>query len=147
MICTAKRQWTAYWLPNRMARCQAGSSWINWLIFITRGPGPVFSYKYDISVEMAISTNQKPTIYRNLYENVGSETSVFTANVRWVLGHVQTSQWIKYKISEHAVDHPSITHRFHVYSSGYESRLTPCLLISWNNREVYNTSLWFIRII
>ena len=43
-------------------------------------------------VEMAISTNQKPTIYRNLYENFGPETSVFTANVRCVLGHVQTSQ-------------------------------------------------------
>ena len=37
-------------------------------------PGPVFSYKlrYIVGfwlVEMAISTNQKPTIYRNLYEN------------------------------------------------------------------------------
>ena len=39
-------------------------------------PGPVFSYKlrYIVGfwlVEMAISTNQKPTIYRNLYENTG----------------------------------------------------------------------------
>ena len=39
-------------------------------------PGPVFSYKLlNIVgfwlVEMAISTNQKPTIYRNLYENTG----------------------------------------------------------------------------
>ena len=38
--------------------------------------GPVFSYKlrYIVGfwlVEMAISTNQKPTIYRNLYENTG----------------------------------------------------------------------------
>ena len=37
-------------------------------------PGPVFSYKlrYIVGfwlVEMAISTNQNPTIYRNLYEN------------------------------------------------------------------------------
>ena len=37
-------------------------------------PGPVFSYKlrYIVGfwlVEMAISTNQKPTTYRNLYEN------------------------------------------------------------------------------
>ena len=37
-------------------------------------PGPVFSYKlrYIVGfwlVEMAISTNPKPTIYRNLYEN------------------------------------------------------------------------------
>ena len=36
----------------------------------------VFSYKlrYIVGfrlVEMAISTNQKPTIYRNLYENTG----------------------------------------------------------------------------
>ena len=40
--------------------------------------GPVFSYKlrYIVGfwlVEMAISTNQKPTIYRNLYENTGPE--------------------------------------------------------------------------
>ena len=40
--------------------------------------GPVFSYKlrYIVGfwlVEMAISTNQKPTIYRNLYENMGPE--------------------------------------------------------------------------
>ena len=38
--------------------------------------GAVFSYKlrYIVGfwlVEMAISTNQKPTIYRNLYENTG----------------------------------------------------------------------------
>ena len=38
--------------------------------------GPVFSYKlrYIVGfwlVEMAISTSQKPTIYRNLYENTG----------------------------------------------------------------------------
>ena len=36
--------------------------------------GPVLSYKLRYSVgfwlvEMVISTNQKPTIYRNLYEN------------------------------------------------------------------------------
>ena len=40
--------------------------------------GHVFSYKlrYIVGfwlVEMAISTNQKPTIYRNLYENTGPE--------------------------------------------------------------------------
>ena len=39
---------------------------------------PVFSYKlrYIVGfalVEMAISTNAKPTIYRNLYENTGHE--------------------------------------------------------------------------
>ena len=38
--------------------------------------GAVFSYKlrYIVGfrlVEMTISTNQKPTIYRNLYENTG----------------------------------------------------------------------------
>ena len=43
---------------------------------VTGGPGAVFSYKlrYIVGfwlVEMAISTNQKPTIYRNLYENTG----------------------------------------------------------------------------
>ena len=41
-----------------------------------RNSGAVFSYKlrYIVGfwlVEMAISTNQKPTIYRNLYENTG----------------------------------------------------------------------------
>ena len=40
--------------------------------------GPVFSYKlrYIVGfwlVEMTISTNQKPTIYRNLYENTGPD--------------------------------------------------------------------------
>ena len=40
--------------------------------------GPVFSYKlrYIVGfwlVEMAISNNRKPTIYRNLYENTGPE--------------------------------------------------------------------------
>ena len=43
--------------------------------------GPVFSYKlrYIVGfwlVEMAISTNQKPTIYRNLYEN--TDPVIFT---------------------------------------------------------------------
>ena len=43
--------------------------------------GSVFSYKlrYIVGfglVEMAISTNQKPTIYRNLYENTGPGTSL-----------------------------------------------------------------------
>ena len=41
--------------------------------------GPVFSYKlrYIVGfwlVELAISTNQKPTIYRNLYENTAPGT-------------------------------------------------------------------------
>ena len=41
-------------------------------------PGPVFSYKlrYIVGlglVEMAISTNPKPTIYRNLYGNTGPD--------------------------------------------------------------------------
>ena len=48
--------------------------------------GAVFSYKlrYIVGfwlVEMAISTNQKPTIYRNLYENTGTgRDSVVTIN-------------------------------------------------------------------
>ena len=38
--------------------------------------GPVFSYKlrYIVGfwlVETSVSTNQKPTMYRNLYENTG----------------------------------------------------------------------------
>ena len=46
--------------------------------------GAVFSYKlrYIIGfrlVEIAISTNQKPTIYRNLYENTGP--GIFNHNI------------------------------------------------------------------
>ena len=42
---------------------------------VALSPGPVFSYKlrYIVGfwlVEMAISTNQELTIYRNLYENM-----------------------------------------------------------------------------
>ena len=48
--------------------------------------GPVFSYKLRHIVgfwlvEMAISTNQKPTIYRNLYENTGPEGHVEYWNI------------------------------------------------------------------
>ena len=47
------------------------------IVRISRCPGPVFSYKlrYIVGfglVEMAISTNTKPTIYSNLYENTGT---------------------------------------------------------------------------
>ena len=55
-------------------------------------PGAVFSHKlrYIVGlwlVEMAISTNHKPTIYRNLYENTGP---VIFARAWW-LGHVSDS--------------------------------------------------------
>ena len=48
--------------------------------------GPVFSYKLRHIVgfwlvEMAISTNQKPTIYRNLYENTGPVLCIFLLTV------------------------------------------------------------------
>ena len=48
--------------------------------------GPVFSYKlrYIVGfwlVEMAISTNQKPTIYRNLYKNTGPAN--LKLNITW----------------------------------------------------------------
>ena len=47
---------------------------------MTRDTGSVFSYnlRYIVGfglVEMAISTNQKPTIYRSLYENTGPAVS------------------------------------------------------------------------
>ena len=72
-------------------------SWLalHWRIVWSWYTGPVFSYKlryivgfwlvemaistnqkptiYRNLVEMAISTNQKPTIYRNLYENTGTD--------------------------------------------------------------------------
>ena len=52
---------------------------------LMESPGPVLSYKlrYIVGfwlVEMAISTNQKPTIYRNLYENTGPEDLQTTLN-------------------------------------------------------------------
>ena len=45
----------------------------------SKNTGAVFSYKlrYIVGfrlVEIAISTNQKPTIYRNLYENTGPDS-------------------------------------------------------------------------
>ena len=63
----------SYWLePGKV-------SVFYWLVSVfywcdTSSTGPVFSYKlrYIVGfwlVEIAISTNQKPTIYRNLYEN------------------------------------------------------------------------------
>ena len=41
--------------------------------------GAAFSYKlrYIVGVEMAIWTNQKPTIYRNLYENAAPKKFFF----------------------------------------------------------------------
>ena len=53
----------------KIALAETGS-----ILEATYPAGPVFSYKlrYIVGfwlVEMAISTNQKPTIYRNLYEN------------------------------------------------------------------------------
>ena len=46
--------------------------------------GPVFSYmlRYIVGfwlVEMTISTNQKPTIYRNLYDNTGRELYIHSS--------------------------------------------------------------------
>ena len=37
------------------------------------------------SVEMAISTNPKPTIYRKLYENTGPGVQGSTSHVYWVV--------------------------------------------------------------
>ena len=47
--------------------------------------GAVFSYKlrYIVGfrlVEMAISTNQKPTIYCNLYENTGPDVEEYSSH-------------------------------------------------------------------
>ena len=49
-------------------------------------PGSVFSYKlrYIVGfwlVEMAISTNQKPTIYLNLYKNTGPDLLIVWSKV------------------------------------------------------------------
>ena len=52
-------------------------------IWVKSGPGTVFSYKlrYIVGfwlVEIDISTNPKPTIYRNLYENTGPDSNWYS---------------------------------------------------------------------
>ena len=72
------------WFVIAMPAMQGLSALSVWLAYQFSGsklrnmtvPWPAFSYKlrYIVGfwlVEMAISTNQKPTIYRNLYENTG----------------------------------------------------------------------------
>ena len=54
------------------------SWWLQTAHHTTNEPGPVFSYKlrYIVGfwlIETAVSTNQKPTMYRNLYENTGPD--------------------------------------------------------------------------
>ena len=56
----------------------------------SKHPGPVFSYKlrYIVGfwlVEMAISTNQKPTIYRNLYKNTCPVNTTHLYNIYTML--------------------------------------------------------------
>ena len=63
--------------------------------------GTVFSYKlrYIVGfglVEMAISTNQKPTIYRNLYENTGPGLISFTSLYREQQRHLY--EWLSCKL-------------------------------------------------
>ena len=61
--------------PTRITKhSDDGEHWQD--VMANVNPGPVFSYKlrYIVGfwlVEMAISTNQKPMIYRNLYKNTG----------------------------------------------------------------------------
>ena len=55
--------------------------------------GLVFSYKlrYIVGfglVEMAITTNQKPTIYRNLYENTGPQHNRQQYIITWASSRV-----------------------------------------------------------
>ena len=74
------------WHPNRKKNVKASAASAE-LQSETYAPGPVFSYKlrYIVGfwlVEMAISTNQKPTIYRNLYENTGP-VPILTLFVCW----------------------------------------------------------------
>ena len=65
---------------------------------------PVFSYKlrYIVGfwlVEMAISTNQKPTIYRDLYENTGPSLglcSILSLDPRTPISHFYDHDLLKY---------------------------------------------------
>ena len=57
------------------------------------GHWSVFSYKLRYTVcfglvDMAISTNPKPTIYRNLYENMGSDDSRTHGNIHLALSYI-----------------------------------------------------------
>ena len=61
-----------------------------------RMTGPVFSYKlqYIVAfwlVEMAISTNQKPTIYRNLYENTAPVNLILIWLATYTFGAVRSA--------------------------------------------------------
>ena len=88
-----------------------------------QGIWSVFSYKlrYIVGfwlVEMAISTNQKPTIYRNLYENTGPD-------------HDRTPNIL-------------FTNDTHLYTwlclSDYSNHITSCRL--WNKRRVATQWRW-----
>ena len=59
---------------------------------LSKYPGPVFSYKLrDLAgfglVEMVISTNTKPTIYRNVYEDTGPDQLLISIGVRSYIGN------------------------------------------------------------
>ena len=78
----------------------------------------VFSYKlrYIVGfwlVEMAISTNQKPTIYRNLYENTGPDAYVFATNFNSQLnvsGYIHVVLvWLKGRILQSDIYDPLIS--------------------------------------
>ena len=64
----------------------------------SRSPGAVFSYKlrYIVGfwlVEIAISTNQKPTIYRKLYENMGPVVECVIHALLMRYSHADSCWW------------------------------------------------------
>ena len=74
--CTSKSGITPIYLDFKTGHC------VDEWIYSSR---PVLSYKlrYIVGfwlVEMVISTNQKPTIYRNMYENTGPASSCLIGN-------------------------------------------------------------------
>ena len=76
------RIYTILMLLKRLTLNYVPQGCLNGIINNYNTPGPVFSYKlgYIVGfglVEIAISTNPKPTIYRNLYENTGPAAHFF----------------------------------------------------------------------
>ena len=78
-------------------------------LHIWKSTEPVFSYKLRYVVgfeldEMAISTNPKPTIFRNLYENTGAVCHVFVVSKQETRKLTMTNDFVTHiQNSEHDV--------------------------------------------
>ena len=94
-------------------------------------PGPVFSYKlrYIVGfalVEMAISTNAKPTIYRNLYENTAMMSTTVIVSV-FYLHLLQKWKMVDPRAAK------TVYIRFHIISLKFPTYFCSCSLINQSN--------------